>query len=149
MSETDAELIERSLLTLAESGTELRHGLFARFFQRFPERRKDFLAPEATSVRMTDETLQMLYGLASGETWVWPLIAELVATHRSYGRLPLSEYEGFVDLLLDELGETLGSGWTAPVSEAWRRQGERLKAMIAEASADWERILPQSGAARA
>jgi hemoglobin-like flavoprotein len=144
---SDAELIEASLLALAETGIEIRHRLFDRFFDAFPHRRKDFLAREATTIRMTDETLQILYGLAGEESWVWPLVAELVATHRSYGHLPVAEYDGFVDLLVAELGEVLGDEWTAPVAAAWERQAGRLKAMIAEASADWERILPRAGAA--
>lgn len=147
MSQGDAELIEASLLTLAESGVEIRHRLFDRFFEAYPARRKDFLAREATSIRMTDETLQMLYGLAGEETWVWPLVAELVATHRSYGHLPVTEYDGFVDLVVAELAEVLGDHWTAPTAAAWERHALRLKVMIAEASADWERILPRSGAA--
>ena len=76
-----AELIEQNLLQLARRGIELRHGLYERFFAAFPERRSAFLCPEATSIRMTDETLQMLHGIAAGESWVWPLIAELIATH--------------------------------------------------------------------
>jgi hemoglobin-like flavoprotein len=147
VSRSDAELIEVSLLALADSGIEIRHRLFDRFFEAYPARRKDFLAREVTSVRMTDETLQILYGLAGDESWVWPLVAELVATHRSYGHLPIAEYDGFVDLLVAELAEVLGDSWTAPTAAAWQRQADRLKAMIAEASADWERVLPRSGVA--
>jgi hemoglobin-like flavoprotein len=91
---------------------------------------------------MTDETLQMLYGLASNEDWVETLIAELVATHRSYGDLQLAEYESFIDLLVAELGEALGTDWTPECAAAWRRQADQLKAMIAKAQADWDRILP-------
>lgn len=145
----DAALIEASLLALAERGIEIRHRLFDRFFDAFPDRRKDFLAREATTIRMTDETLQILYGLAGEEPWVWPLVAELVATHRSYGRLPLAEYDGFVDLLVAELGDVLEEQWTLPVAAAWHRQAERLKTMIAEATAEWERVLPRAAGAQA
>jgi hemoglobin-like flavoprotein len=144
---SDAELIEASLLRLADTGVELRHGLFERFFAAYPERQAAFLCPEATSVRMTDETLQILYGLAQDEAWVWPLIAELVATHRSYGTLPLAEYEAFIDLTLVELGEALGSDWTDPCAAAWGRQAARFKALIAEATEEWNRILPRSASA--
>lgn len=142
----DAELIEASLLALAATGIEIRHRLFDRFFEAFPHRRKDFLAREATTIRMTDEALQILYGLAGDEGWVWTLVSELVATHRSYGHLPVGEYDGFVDLLVTELAEVLGDNWTQPTDAAWHRQAARLKVMIADASADWDRILPRSGA---
>lgn len=147
MSQTDAALIEASLLALAESGTEVRHRLFDRFFEAYPARRKDFLAREATTIRMTDETLQILYGLAGEESWVWPLVAELVATHQNYGHLPLEEYDAFVDLLIAELAEVLAEQWSAPTAAAWQRQSERLKAMIAKASAEWDRVLPRTGRA--
>jgi hemoglobin-like flavoprotein len=144
---SDAELIEASLLRLAETAIELRHGLYARFFAAFPERQAAFLCPEATSVRMTDETLQIMHGLALDEPWVWPLIAELVATHRMYGSLPLAEYDSFIDLTLAELAATLGPDWTEPCAEAWGRQAARFKALVAEATAEWNRILPRSASA--
>jgi hemoglobin-like flavoprotein len=141
---SDAELIEASLLRLGELGIELRHGLYARFFAAFPERRRDFLCPEATSVRMTDETLQIMYGLALDEGWVWPLIAELVATHRSYGDLSLAEYDAFIDHTLEELATALGPDWTTTRADAWSRQAARFKALISEATAEWNQILPRA-----
>lgn len=139
----DAALIEASLVRLAERGSELRHGLYERFFAAYPARRADFLCPEATSVRMTDETLQMMHGLATDESWVWPLVAELSYTHRAYGHLPFEEYEAFVDLTVAELADALGAEWTIAESAAWTRQATRLKAMIAKAQTDWERVLPR------
>ncbi len=136
--------MEHTLALLAERNIELRHGLYERFFARFPARRKAFLCPEATSVRMTDETLQLLYGLALGETWVWPLVAELVVTHRAYGALPLREYDAFVDLVVDELKAALGTGWTREQAEAWQEQAEALKTMVGKAQAEWDQVLPSA-----
>ncbi len=142
-----AELIEQKLLQLARRGIELRHGLYERFFAAFPERRSAFLCPEATSIRMTDETLQMLHGIAAGESWVWPLIAELIATHRSYGHLPLREYDVFVDLVVDELDKALCTEMSREHETVWREQAERLKTMIGKAQAEWDQILPRGTAA--
>lgn len=147
MSAGDAQLIEASLVRFAELGIELRHGLYERFFAAYPERQAAFLCPEATSVRMTDETLQIMYGLASDEPWAWPLIAELVATHRSYGVLPLAEYDAFIDLTLEELAGALGQDWTQPCAAAWGRQAARFKALIAEATDEWNKILPRAAIA--
>lgn len=141
---TDAALLEASLLALAESGIELRHGLYQRFFALFPERQAAFLSTEATSVRMTDETLQIMYGLSAGEGWAETLIAELVGTHRSYGELPLAEYDAFIDLTVEELARMIGPQWTADMAEAWGRQAVRFKALVANATADWDRLLPHS-----
>lgn len=139
----DAALIEATLVRLAERGIELRHGLYDRFFAAYPARRADFLCPEATSVRMTDETLQMIHGLAADESWVWPLVAELSYTHRAYGRLPFEEYETFVDLTVTTMADALGVDWSQAEAAAWGRQADRLKAMIAKAQNDWERVLPR------
>lgn len=138
----DTELMEASLVAVADSGIEIRHALFERFFATYPERRATFYNVDASSRRMTDETLQMMFGLASDESWVWPLVAELVFTHRSYGPLPMDEYDGFIGMTIDELGKAAGAGWTPACDAAWRRQGERLKAMIVEAREGWTRIMP-------
>lgn len=143
----DAQVMEASLVHLAETGVEIRHRLYQRFFASCPQRVPAFFCPDATSRRMTDETLQILFGLACEEDWVWTLVAELVATHRSYGDLPLSEYDTFVDLLVDELGQTLETDWTPACAAAWQRQAARLKDMIARASGEWDRILPRTATA--
>lgn len=143
MNLAPAALMEQSLLKLADSGVELRHGLYQRFFAAFPARRAAFLCPEATSLRMTDETLQMLYGLAGEEKWVWPLVAELIYTHRAYGSLPLREYDAFVDMVIAELAAVLGESWSEAEAEAWQAQAERLKTMIATAQAEWDPVLPR------
>ena len=135
--------MEHTLTLLAERQIELRHGLYQRFFAEFPARREAFLCPEATSVRMTDETLQLLYGLAGGETWVWPLVAELVATHQAYGDLPRAEYDAFVDMVVEELEAALGTDWTGDQAEAWSEQSAALKAMIGKAQAEWDHVLPR------
>ena len=135
--------MEHTLALLARRNIELRHGLYERFFAAFPARRSAFLCPEATSVRMTDETLQMMFGLASGETWVWPLVAELIYTHRAYGALPLREYDAFVDMVVEELEAALGSDFTRDQEAAWSQQAEALKTMIGKAQAEWDQVLPR------
>lgn len=134
---TDADLIESSLLALDGREAVMREHLFDRFFARFPERRAIFIHVAATSVRMTDETLQWMLGLASDKAWVWSQVAELVFNHRNYGHLTYDEYAAFIDLAIDTLGETVGAAWSADADAAWRRQAVTLKAMIARAQAEW------------
>ncbi|PAL22429.1 globin [Sphingopyxis sp. GW247-27LB] len=143
----DAALMEASLMAVADAGIDIRHLLFERFLAAYPERRPAFLNLDAASRRMTDETLQILFGLAAGEGWVWPLVAELVVTHRNYGALPADEYDAFVDLTIDELGRAAGTAWTVAHAAAWRRQGEALKAMIRRALAEWRSAMPGGAAA--
>lgn len=145
---SDVELMESSLAAAAD-GPELRHALFTRFFAAFPERRASFINADAASRRMTDETLEMMLGIAKDEeVWVWPLVAELVFTHRSYGRLPWNEYEAWIAMTIDVLGEAAGAAWSAETDAAWRRCGERLKEMILEAREGWDRAMPGHVAGR-
>jgi hemoglobin-like flavoprotein len=139
---TDATHMEASLIAVADRGVEIRHALFDRFFAAFPDRRATFYNLDAASRRMTDETIQMMFGLATDESWVWPLVAELVFTHRSYGPLPLGEYDRFIHMTVDALADAAGDGWSADCDAAWRRQAERLKAMIAKARNEWTQVMP-------
>lgn len=134
--------MEASLVAVADAGIDIRHTLFERFFAAYPARRASFISVDAASRRMTDETLQMMYGLASGEGWVWPLVAELVFTHRNYGALPIGEYDAFIDMTVAELGDAAGEAWTAECAAAWQRSAEALKAMIRKARAEWAEAMP-------
>jgi hypothetical protein len=129
---SDAALIEASLIALDGREAAMRDLLFDRFFARFPERRAIFLHVDATSVRMTDETLQWMYGLAQDRKWVWSQVAELVFNHRNYGELRQDEYDAFVDLAIDTIDI-----WNAATEGAWRRQAASLKTLIARARAEW------------
>lgn len=138
----DALAMEASLVAAADAGIDIRHALFDRFFAAYPARRASFISVDAASRRMTDETLQMMVGLAKGEGWVWPLVAELVFTHRNYGALPIGEYDAFIDMAVAELGVAAGDAWSVPTAAAWQRSADALKAMIRKARAEWARAMP-------
>ena len=140
MAQNDVAVMEASLIAAADA--DIRLPLFERFFDAFPARRADFISVDAASRRMTDETLQMMFGLASGEAWVWPLVAELVFTHRSYGALPIAEYDAFIDMTVAQLGDAAGDAWTAEAASAWQRNADALKAMIRKARAQWKAAMP-------
>jgi len=139
---TDVAAMEASLTAVADAGIDIRHALFDRFFAAYPDRRASFMVVDASSRRMTDETLQMMFGLAKGESWVWPLVAELVFTHRAYGSLPIAEYDAFIDMTVAELGAAAGAAWNAEAAAAWQRHADALKAMIRRARAEWESAMP-------
>ena len=139
---SDVAAMEASLAAVADAGVDIRHALFDRFFAACPDRRASFMILDASSRRMTDETLQMMLGLAKGESWVWPLVAELVFTHRAYGALPIKEYDAFIDMTVEELGTAAGAAWTAETGTAWQRHADALKAMIRKARAEWESAMP-------
>lgn len=138
---TDAERMEQTLEALAGRDDALRLELFERFFAEFPARRADFIAFDASSRRMTDETLQLLYGVATGADWLWTQTADLVDLHRAYGALPQIEFDRFTDLTAETACDVAGA--TAPERAAWRMQAEALKQLIARARAEWEVALPR------
>lgn len=140
MVQHEVMMMEASLVAAADA--DIRIPLFDRFFAAFPDRRASFMVVDASSRRMTDETLQMMFGLAKGEGWVWPLVAELVFTHRAYGPLPIGEYDAFIDMTVAELGVAAGAAWNIEAEAAWRRHADALKAMIRRARAEWERAMP-------
>jgi hypothetical protein len=142
-----AQAMEASLAAVADAGIDIRHALFDRFFAAFPDRRASFMIVDASSRRMTDETLQMMLGLAKGEGWVWPLVAELVHTHRAYGPLPIAEYDAFIDMTVAELAAAASAVWTAECADGWTRQAAALKAMIRRARAEWQAALPDPATA--
>lgn len=137
---SDAASMEASLIAAVDA--DIRLPLFDRFFAAFPDRRASFISIDAASRRMTDETLQMMLGLARGEGWVWPLVAELVFTHRSYGALPIAEYDAFIDMTVEELSLAAGAAWTPETASAWARYADALKAMIRKARAEWKSAMP-------
>ncbi len=145
---SDAALMEASLIAVADAvdagAPDIRHPLFDRFFAAFPDRRATFYNVEAASRRMTDETVQMLFGLAGGEGWVQGLVNELTYTHRQYGALPQSEYDVWVDLTVDVLRDTAGAAWDDASDAGWRRSAERLKAMVAQARTGWVAAMAPS-----
>lgn len=147
MLDREVALMEASLAAVADAGVDIRHALFERFFAAFPDRRASFMVVDASSVRMTDETLAMMLGLAKGESWVWPLVTELVHTHRAYGPLPIAEYDAFIDMTVVELGEAAGAVWSLECAGAWSERAGALKAMIRRARAEWQAALPDPATA--
>jgi hemoglobin-like flavoprotein len=125
--------METTLLAIAETGTDIAPLLFERFLAAFPEQRAAFTNLEAAMGRMTNETVEALMGVASGEFWVPVTITNFVDLHRNYGTIPLAQYVTFVDMVVDTLAEASGTGWSSAQEAAWRAQATRLNRMIADA----------------
>ncbi len=125
--------MEATLVAIAEADIDIIPGLFARFFDSFPEQRPAFINLAAASGRMTNETIEALLGLAADESWVPVTITNFVDLHRNYGEIPNAQYWAFVDMVVDALADAAGTGWNDRQERAWRIQAGRLNAMIAEA----------------
>ena len=147
MTAEDVAAMDASLVAVAEAGADIRRALFDRFFAAYPDRRASFMIVDASSRRMTDETVAMMLGLAKGESWVWPLVTELVHTHRAYGPLPIGEYDAFIDMAVAQLGAAAGAAWTTECEDGWNAQAAALKTMIRQARAEWQATLPDPATA--
>lgn len=137
----DAQCMEQTLKALADKDDPLRIELFDRFFQEFPARRADFIAFEASSRRMTDETLQLLYAHATGAHWLWTQTADLVDLHRAYGAIPDREFDRFIHLTAQTVCDLAQA--SAAEREAWNRQADSLQRLVRKARADWEIAFPR------
>lgn len=125
--------MEKSLLAIGQTGIDIAPKLFERFLAAFPEQRVAFTNLEAAMGRMTNETVEALFGLANLEHWVPVTITNFVDLHRNYGEIPLKQYASFVDMVVDALAQAAGHGWSPAQEAAWRMQAQRLNGMIAEA----------------
>lgn len=111
-----------------EAGVDIVPIVFDRFFAQFPEARSLFPHVEAAAGRMVNETLEALCGLAEAAWWVNTTIVNFVDLHRNYGDIPMAQWTAWIDMTVDALLEAAGGD--ADGGAAWRRQAERLKAMI-------------------
>ena len=76
---------------------------FDRFFAAYPDERARFINVAAAQLRMTDEVLMMLYGMASGEGWALTSADHWIDHHRNFGTLTTDLYLCFTDAVLSEL----------------------------------------------
>lgn len=128
------EAMDESLAALADREIDYPALLFDRFLAAFPGERAKFLNLAAARTRMSDETLQMLYGIASGERWVDTAVADFVDLHRNYGTIDLAVYCGFVDLAVETLAIAAGDAWTDTAASGWERAAGVLKSKILRAT---------------
>ncbi|WP_164118247.1 globin [Sphingorhabdus sp. Alg239-R122] len=125
--------MEAPLLAIGEAGTDIVPAVYDRFFTRFPEERAKFLNFEAAAERMVNETLEALVGLSENASWAETTVINFVDLHRDYGVIAQRVYAGFVDIVVEAVGEAAGDAWTPASKAAWHTQAQRLKAMIAAA----------------
>jgi hypothetical protein len=129
------DAMESALLAIAEADVDVAPLLSARFFDTFPEHRAAFINPDAAWSRMTNETIEAMIGLATDQGWVETSVVNFVDLHTNYGNFPASLYAAYIDMAVDLLAESAGSGWSAEADQAWRLQADRLKQMVAAAIA--------------
>ncbi len=127
---SDVAAMEQTLIAIAEAEIDIAPALFDRFFKAFPEQRAAFYNLDAAQARMTNETLEAMYGLATDEHWVATTVTNFVDLHRNYGAYSAELYAAFVDLTVETLADAAGTQWSDRSEAAWRAQATRLKAMI-------------------
>lgn len=133
---TDPELIEQTLEALEGKENDFRLSVFERLFTAYPDVKELFLGFEGSSVRMSDEILGLLHGLATGEDWVENQTIDVIDLHQNYGDFQLSQFFHFAEIAVETVCELTGA--CDQQRAAWQRQAERLKPFIEQARADWD-----------
>ncbi len=128
VTQDDTTAMMAALEAAGEAGVDIVPIVFDRFFAAFPETRPLFISFEAAAGRMVNETLEAIVGLAEGAWWVESTVVNFVDLHRNYGAIPMAQWTAWIDMTVDALLEAAGE--SADGGAAWRRQAERLKAMI-------------------
>jgi hypothetical protein len=133
---TDSATIDETAAMMAvleaagEAGVDIVPIVFDRFFAAFPDTRELFLSFEAAAGRMVNETLEAMLGLAEGAWWVESTVVNFVDLHRNYAAIPMTQWTAWIDMTVDALVEAAGEDSRSNDARAWRRQAERLKAMV-------------------
>lgn len=133
---TDHELIEQTLSALDGKEDSYRLKVFERLFTAYPEAREAFLGFDGSSVRMSNEVLELLHGLAGGEDWVATQTTDVIDLHQSYGDFRLDQFRHFADLAAATVCDVTDAN--ADQRAAWQRQADKLKPLIAQARTDWD-----------
>ena len=126
----DHELMMASLEAVAATDRDIVPLFFARFFAEHPADRANFHNAASSQGTMVNEMLAMLLALAAGEPWVEMMMRAQLRTHDDHGEIALERYRDTLDMLVDILRDTAGPPWNAQWEAIWRRQADRLFALI-------------------
>lgn len=133
---TDNELIEQTLEALDGREDEYRLQVFDRLFKDYPDARENFLGFDGSSVRMSNEVLELMHGLAAGQDWVPTQTTDVIDLHQSYGDFRLDQFHHFADLAVATVCDVTGA--SAEQRAAWQRQADKLKPLIEQSRDDWD-----------
>lgn len=126
----DHTLMLASLELLAMRDVDLVPRFFARFYADHPEDRAMFHNPGSSHGAMVNEIMDTLLALARDEEWVELMLRNQVRTHHDHGDIALERYAQTLDLFLAVLAEAGGAQWQADWDQAWRKQADRMMAII-------------------
>lgn len=128
---TISEILLQSLEAIAADDVDFVPIYFERLLAKYPEETANFLNPGHSYGAMANDMLAMLLALGNDEAWVPPMMHSHMLTHQSHGTITLARYREALDLLVDVLADVAGPRWTPRYDAAWRAQGAKLHAMIA------------------
>jgi hypothetical protein len=111
----------------------LSQRVFARFLAEYPDEAARFINLDAAVLRMTDETLVLLLGLAGGEGWAAGGAAHWADLHRNYGAIADDRYRAWTQLVVEELALATEAEWL-PSASGWADASEQLTALLLAAN---------------
>ncbi len=135
MNTDDQNLMEASLLTLADRDHGMPQELFEKFIADHPQYAPLFLNPEAARDRMTRETLEVMLGQAAGEWWVDHTVVNFIDLHKNYADFSPQDYAAWFALVINTMAARAGDSWPEKASAAWQRQADMLVEKVAATEA--------------
>lgn len=135
MAPRDPEMLAAMEHAVAAIGdmTGFSQRVFARFLADYPDEAARFINLDAAVLRMTDETLVLLLGLAGGEGWAPGGAAHWADLHRNYGAIADDRYRAWTRLVVEELASTAGADWVRS-AQGWAEASEQLTALLLTAN---------------
>ena len=131
----DHQLMEASLLALADSYDGMAGELFERFMAAHPHYAHAFINPEAAQERMTRETLEVMIGLAAGEYWVETTVTDFVDLHHNYAAFTPEDYTNWFALVIEVMANRAGAAWPKGAGATWQVYADKLVKMVIVAEA--------------
>lgn len=121
-SPQDAALITESLGLAAERGGDLTEAVYSRLFARQPEMCALFVLDVDGAARgeMLAQVFNAILDFIGERRYAHRLIQAEVVTHEGYN-VPPAVFATFFGVVCESVREACGEGWTAAMSEAWRR----------------------------
>ena len=117
---TRYDIIEDSLVRVAEICGDPRDRVYGRLFDRNPEFEMMFIMDSDGGVRgsMLQQAIECLLDFAGPRVTSPSILASERERHFGYG-VPEDHFERFLEALRDTVREVIGESWTPVLEEAW------------------------------
>ncbi|HKK04773.1 MAG TPA: globin [Gammaproteobacteria bacterium] len=115
----NTELIAQHWDGIGDKELELVSAFYERLFERHPRFRELFPATMSHQAEKMVQTLALMAKHSEDEPVLHPHLEKVGARHRTYG-LALSDFDDFLSVLMEVMGEYNPKAWSPQCEAAWR-----------------------------